>query len=245
MRTVLVPVVLVGLSGCSLVDPARVDALFEDASSVDTSSADGGDGTAVDGTDGTDGTDGSSSDGTDGSSTDGTDTGTPEPQPCPESWKSDQVLDLTRIDGDLLNFQAEFVESSSSMLAVAATADGLDVASGSFESAGPEFLYPMVVPAEKVVRFDVVGRRPVIEGQATHTLLAVLEGCPRSPSCAVTDEENCIGAVAAGRWFLEEPVDPTEYRNESAEAVEVLFLVDQKLSQAMVYGTVRLGLRDL
>lgn len=250
MRTVLVPVVLVGLSGCSLVDPARIDALFEDAASVDTSSADGGDGTAVDGTDGTDGSsaDGTAADGTDGtdgSSTDGTDTGTPEPQPCPESWKSDQVLDLTRIDGELLNFQAEFSAPSSSMLAVAAAADGLEVSSGSFESAGPEFLYPMVVPAEKVVWFDVVGRRPAIEGQSTHTLLAVLEGCPRSPSCAVTDEESCIGAVAAGRWFLEETADPTEYRNESTEAVEVLFLVDQKLSDSMAYGTVRLGLRDL
>ena len=87
MRTVLVPVVLVGLSGCSLVDPARVDALFDDASSVDTSSADGGDGTAVDGTDGSS-ADGTAADGTDGSSTDGTDTGTPEPQPCPESWNA-------------------------------------------------------------------------------------------------------------------------------------------------------------
>ena len=244
--------VLCVLPGCTLVDPARGEAVFGGAV-VDTAAADGadgGDGSSSDGADGTgaDGADGTAADGTDGTdgtSTDGTDTGTPAPQPCEEDWVSSRVFDLRRLGlNETQSEDLDFSGSTGSTLAVASGADGL-TGDARYESTGPEGLFRTVLAPRTQVWVTVTERRPATGTGEVHTLLAALDDCPRSAACVDTPEERCIGEVEAGQWFEERTEGRLEVSNASDEDREFLLLVDQKTSESMSTGVLVLTVAAL
>ena len=242
---------LAPLTGCALIDGARIDALFSESAGDDGS--DGSDGTPTDSDDGTDATDGSDgsdgSDGTDGTdatdsddgtdATDGTDTGEPPAAPCDgfPVWGSVEA-ELGRPYTERMDF-----DTTAPKLNLDVEAHGL---SGSirFEADGPGRLYAVTVPGNTALAVGLYNR----EGRSstiTH-LVAILESCPLSDACEAPEETAgpCLGAVSAGLWSQDDSDEHVSWTNPSAEDRVVHVLIDSNSFSGIERGEVAMSIRS-